>query len=325
MRRAMAEAEVGDDVLGEDPTVRSLEERVAERLGKPAGLFVPSGTMGNQLALRAQSQPGEQLICHVDSHVNRYEGGAPAALSGLQSAFVHTDDGSMPWSAVEALLNPDDVHCAVPGIVSLENTHNRCGGRVFAPEILRATGDRARERGLRVHLDGARLWNAAVALDRPLAEFAAAADTVSVCFSKGMGAPVGSLLVGPTDVIRRAHRLRKQWGGGMRQVGVLAAACLYALDHHFERLADDHFRARRLFEGVEHPDLHGAVPPESNIVLFDVAPHTSSDRIAADLAARGVLVSSFGPRRVRMVTHLDVDDTAIERALEAIVAAGRAR
>lgn len=325
MRAAMADAVVGDDVLGEDPTVLALQERVADLTGKEAALFVPSGTMSNQLALRAQSKPGDQLICHVDSHVHRYEGGAPAALSGLHVSCVVTDDGSMPWDAVEDHLNPDDVHCAEPALVALENTHNRCGGRVLDPEDLAATAERARARGLAVHLDGARLWNAAAALGRPVAELAACADTVSVCFSKGLGAPVGSALCGPRDVIRRAHRLRKQWGGGMRQVGILAAACTYALDHNLDRLLDDHARARRLAEGIDHPDLQVVRVPASNIVLFDVADGRTSDDVARDFAAAGVRVSSFGPRRVRMVTHLDVDDAAVERALDAVATAGRTR
>ncbi len=326
MRRAMAEAEVGDDVLGDDPTVNRLEERVAALTGKEAALYVPSGTMGNQLALRAQSQPGQQLVCHVDSHVVRYEGGAPAALAGLLVSCVHTEDGSMPWPRVSEVLNPDDdVHCAEPAIVALENTHNRRGGRVFPPESQRATLDGARERGLRLHLDGARLWNAAVALERPLADLTTGFDTVSLCFSKGLGAPVGSVLVGDTDVVRRAHRLRKQWGGGMRQVGVLAAACLYALDHHVERMADDHARARRLADELEHPELRAVRTPESNIVLFDVVGERSSSDLVAEFAAAGLLVSAFGPRRVRMVTHLDVSDTEVDRALEIVSSSGSAR
>lgn len=316
MRRAMAEAQVGDDVLGEDPTVHALEERVAALLGKQSALYVPSGTMGNQLALRAQSQPGQQLICHLDSHVHRYEAGAPAALSGLQVSCVVTSDGSMPWSEVEAHLNPDDIHCAEPALLCFENTHNRCGGRVLDSGSAEDTARRARERGLRVHLDGARLWNAAVATGRSMRELASFADTVSVCFSKGLGAPVGSVLAGDEATLRRARRLRKQWGGGMRQVGVLAAACLYALDHHVERLADDHTRARRLAAGVEHPELRLTRAPETNIVLFDVVSGRDSRSIAADLAAVGVLVSSFGSRRIRMVTHLDVGDSDCDRALD---------
>lgn len=318
MRRVMAEAEVGDDVWGEDPTVRALQERVAELLGKASALYVPSGTMGNQLALAAQSRPGDQLICHVDAHVHRYEGGAPAALAGLQVSCVVSEDGAMPWEAVREHLNPDDVHCAPPAILAFENTHNRCGGRILDPAGVRDTARRAREAGLAVHLDGARLWNAAVASGTPLATLAADADTVSVCFSKGLGAPVGSVLAGPEATVRRAHRLRKRWGGAMRQVGHLAAACLYALDHHVERLAEDHARARRLAAEVEHPELRCAGMPDTNIVLFDVVGDRDSGAVTSDLAAAGVLVSSFGPRRVRMVTHLDVDDAAVDRALEAI-------
>lgn len=317
MRQAMAAARVGDDVMGEDPTVRELEERVAGLLGKERALFVPSGTMGNQLALRAQSQPGQQLICHLESHVHRYEAGAPAALSGLHVSCVVSEDGSMPWSEVTAHLNDaEDVHAAEPALLCFENTHNRCGGRVLDQERARASAEQAHAHGLHVHLDGARLWNAAVASGRSLAELASFADTVSVCLSKGLGAPVGSLLAGPQATLRRAHRLRKQWGGGMRQVGILAAAGLFALDHHLELLAQDHARARALAEGAEHPELRLVRTPETNIVLFDVSSDRDSKAIARDLAAAGLLVSSFGPRRIRMVTHLDVSDADCERALD---------
>ena len=317
MREAMGSARVGDDVLGEDPTVRELEERVAALLQKESALFVPSGTMGNQLALRAQSQPGQQMICHLDSHVHRYEGGAPAALSGLQASCVVNEDGSMPWTAIQAHLNDaDDVHAAQPALLCFENTHNRCGGRVLDHDEARVSAERAREFGLRVHLDGARLWNASVATGRPLAELASFADTVTVCLSKGLGAPVGSLLAGSQATLRRAHRLRKQWGGGMRQVGILAAAGLYALDHHLGRLAEDHQRAQRLAAETEHPELRLIRTPETNIVLFDVISGRDSKAIARELAASGLLVSSFGPRNIRMVTHLDLSDTDCDRALD---------
>lgn len=323
MRRAMAAARVGDDVLGEDPTVRALEERIAALLGKERALFVPSGTMGNQLALRAQSQPGQQLICHVDSHVQRYEGGAPAALSGLQVSCVHDAHGNLPWDAIAPLLgDPDDVHAAEPAILSFENTHNRCGGRVLDADLARASADRAHAQGMRVHLDGARLWNAAVASGSSPAELAAHADTVSVCLSKGLGAPVGSLLAGSAATVRRAHRLRKQWGGGMRQAGILAAAGLFALDHHLERLAEDHARARRLAAQAEHPELRVVGPPDTNIVLFDVVSGRDATAIAGDLARAGLLVSTSGAR-VRMVTHLDVDDGDCDRALDLLRAGAR--
>jgi threonine aldolase len=318
MREAMRSAEVGDDVLGEDPTVARLQERMAEQTGKEAALFVPSGTMANQLALRAQTEPGDQAICHLDSHVFRYEAGGPAALSGLLMSTISTADGSMPWEAVDQALNPDDVHCAPPRLLCFENTHNRCGGRVLDPTTFAETARQARARGLRVHLDGARLWNASVALGRSLRSLTEPADTVSLCFSKGLGAPVGSVLCGDQATIARAWRLRKQWGGGMRQVGILAAACLYALDHHVERLSYDHANALRLAERLEHPELRLAWPPESNIVLCDVVGDRSALELAGLFADRGVLVSTFGPKRIRLVTHLDVSTPECDEALSRI-------
>ena len=318
MLRAMAEAEVGDDVLGEDPTVERLQARVAEMLGHEAALYVPSGTMSNQLALRVQTSPGDQLLCHLDAHIHRYEAGAPAALSGLQVSPLSTEDGNLPWSVVEPEINPDDVHCAPASLLAFENTHNRGGGRVLDPEVTRDCARRARDRGLRVHLDGARLWNAAVASGISLEAWAQPFDSVSVCFSKGMGAPIGSVLVSSREVIERARRFRKQWGGGMRQVGGLAAACLFALDHHRERMADDHARARRLAEGIDHPEWKRVVAPQTNIVLFDLVGRRDAAAWIQELAQRGLKVSAFGPRRLRLVTHLDIDDAACERALEIV-------
>jgi len=323
MREAMSSAEVGDDVLGEDPTVKRLQERMADLLGKEAALFVSSGTMANQLALRAQTQPGDQAICHLDSHVYRYEAGGPAALSGLQLGLVSTPDGSMPWPLVAGALNPDDVHCAPSRLVCFENTHNRCGGRVLDPLPLDETAQQAHARGMRVHLDGARLWNAAVALNCSLSSLAASVDTVSLCFSKGMGSPVGSVLCGDRSTVQRAWRLRKQWGGGMRQVGILAAACLYALDHHLPRLAEDHENARRLAEGFEHPRLRLVHAPESNILLYDVVGDRSAFELSDEFRAVGVLVSSFGARRLRMVTHLDLRREDCEEAIRRMHAAAR--
>ncbi len=320
----MASAEVGDDVWGEDPTVNRLQERVAQRLGFEAALFVPSGTMGNQLALAAQSRPGDQLVCHADSHVQRYEGGAPAALSGLQVATVTTGDGNLPWERIEPLLgDPDDPHSAPPALVALENTHNRCGGRVLDEEITERTLREAHRRKLRVHLDGARLWNAAVARGVEPAAVARGFDSVSVCFSKGLGAPAGSILASSAEVILRARRLRKRWGGGMRQVGILAAACEFALDHNFERLDRDHDHARSLAEGIEHPELRLAAAPQTNIVLFEVEGDRDSSAIAARFEEAGLRVSTFGPRRIRMVTHLGIDETDCDRALEIVRRVGR--
>jgi threonine aldolase len=323
MREAMATAEVGDDVWGEDPTVNRLQERAASLTGKEAALFVPSGTMGNQLALRAHTEPGDQLVCHADAHVLHYEGGAPAALSGLQVSTVTTPDGSMPWAGVEARLHPDDVHCAPPRLVAFENTHNRCGGTIHDQAILEDCAGRASARGLATHLDGARLANAAIATGKSLADLCAPVDSVSICFSKGLGAPVGSVLAGSAGFVRRARRFRKQWGGGMRQAGILAAAASFALDHHFDRLAEDHDRARVLAAELDHPQWRLRGQPRTNIVLFDLFEGPDSASWTRRLAERGVLVSAFGPRILRMVTHLDVDDSGLERAIETINALGR--
>jgi threonine aldolase len=319
MRDAICRAEVGDDVWGEDPTVLALEERVSGLAGKDAALFVPSGTMGNQLALRAHTEPGDQLVCHADAHILRYEAGAPAALSGLQTTTIETVDGSMPRGEVEAALHdPADAHQARPRLVAFENTHNRCGGRVQDQASLAACAKAVSTRGFRTHLDGARLFNAAVASAVSIAELAAPVDSVSLCFSKGLGAPVGSVLAGPAEVIHRARRFRKQWGGGMRQAGILAAACLYALDYNFDRLAVDHAHARALAREIEHPEWKLRAEPDTNIVLWDLGGDHDSAWFERELAGLGVLVSSFGPRTVRMVTHLDVASAGVDRAIEAV-------
>ncbi len=318
MRAAMARAEVGDDVFGDDPTVLRLQERVAALLGKEAALYVPSGTMGNQIALRCQARPGDQVVCEAGAHVYHYEGGAPAALSGLTITLVPTPDGLLGWDLVEPVLNPDDIHAARPALVCLENSHNRAGGRILPQAAADLIGRRAHERGLRVHLDGARLWNVHAATGRPLAELAGPADTVSVCFSKGLGAPVGSVLAGDRATIAEARRVRKQLGGGMRQVGILAAACLHALDHHLPLLARDHEHARLLASGLDNPALAVGHPVETNIVIVDVTPPEAAAGLLAHLAERGILAVGFGRGRVRLVPNLDVDADGVRRALDAL-------
>lgn len=318
MLRAMAEAEVGDDVLGDDPTVLRLQARVAELLGKEAGLFVPSGTMGNQLALRAQTSPGDQVVLEDGAHIYRFEAGAPAALSGVLVTCVEAPGGFLDWDRIEAALNPENIHCAPPRLVCLENTHNRAGGRIVPQAVMDAVGRGARARGLRVHLDGARLWHAHVATGLSLAELAAPADTVSVCFSKGLGAPVGSVLVGDRPTVVRAHRFRKMFGGAMRQSGLLAGACLYALDHHLGRLAEDHARAAAMAAGLAHPALRVGHPVDSNIVILEVAGHRGDVRLVEHLAAKGILVLGFGPGRVRLVPNLNNRDEDIPRVIAAL-------
>ncbi len=243
MRRAIAEAEVGDDVFGDDPTVLALEKRCAELAGKAAALYVPSGTMANQLAVNVLTQPGNEVLLESESHIFLYEQGGIAANSGCLAHVVPGERGALDPAALVARLRPaSDDHAAKLALVCVENTHNRAGGAIVPLAKLRAMADTAREHGVRVHLDGARLWNAAVASGVSIAEWAACADTAMMCFSKGLGAPVGSILVGGEAEIRQARRVRKRWGGGMRQAGILAAACLHALDHHLARLAEDHAR-----------------------------------------------------------------------------------
>jgi len=318
MRRAIAEAEVGDDVFGDDPTVMRLERRVAELAGKEAALYVPSGTMGNQLAVHSLTSPGDEVLLESESHIFLYEQGGMAANSGCLAHVVRGERGVMPVEALAATLrNADaDDHVARLALVCAENTHNRAGGTVVPLDALRALAASARHLGVRVHLDGARLWNASVATGVPIAEWAACADTVMMCFSKGLGAPVGSILVGDGPAIRRARRTRKRWGGGMRQVGLLAAACLHALDHHVARLADDHRRAKVLAAG-----LRGAAvrvdEPDTNIVIATLAAPLEVPAVLSALERRGVRMVGFGTGRIRAICHLDVDDAGIARAIAA--------
>jgi threonine aldolase len=318
MRQAMASAEVGDDVFGDDPTVNLLQEEVAQLLGKAAALLVPSGTMSNQIALLAQTHPGQQVVLEAGAHIYRYEAGAPAALAGVLIAPVEGEHGALTWAQIEAALNPDDLHAAPPALICLENTHNRSGGRIFPQPLLVEIGREAHARNLRVHLDGARLWNAHVATGLPLAELAAPADTVSVCFSKALGAPVGSLLAGDGPTIARARRCRKMLGGGMRQAGILAAACRYALAHHLPRLADDHARARRLAASLANPLVGLDHEVQTNIVILRVSPPATAAALLAYLKSRGILGVGFGPGRVRLVPHLDIDDHGLDLVIGAL-------
>ena len=318
MRRAIAEAEVGDDVFGDDPTVIALERRVAGLAGKEAALFVPSGTMGNQLAVHVLTKPADEVLLEAESHIYFYEQGGIATNSGCLAHPVRGERGVLPLDAITAALRGEDDHIARVSLVCAENTHNRAGGAIVPLERLRALVALARERGLAVHLDGARLWNASVATGVPIADWAACADTVQMCFSKGLGAPVGSILVGTAGHVRAARRARKRWGGGMRQVGILAAACLHALDHHVGRLAEDHVRAKRLADGLAGLPGVRVIAPDTNIVFLDLEPpQPDAGAVVRGMAERGVRVSAYGPRRVRAITHLDVDDAGIEHAVGA--------
>jgi threonine aldolase len=319
MRRAIMDAEVGDDVFGDDPTVLALERRVAELAGKEAALYVPSGTMGNQLAVRCHTEPGDEVLLDPESHIFVYEQGGLGANSGCLAHPVLGEGGAItPAQVVAAVRDPADDHVARVRLLCLENTHNRQGGVIVPLERLQAVATAARGLGVAVHLDGARLWNASVASRIPVRDWAATADSVMMCFSKGLGAPVGSILTGAGDFIRRAHRARKRWGGGMRQVGILAAACLHALDHHVERLAEDHARARTLAAGFARAPGVRVIEPETNIVIVTLErPALDPAAVLRALEARGVRMVSFGGRRLRAITHLDVDDAGVARAVEA--------
>lgn len=321
MRAAMHAAEVGDDVFHEDPTVNRLEERVAEILGKEAALFVPSGTMSNQIAVKVHTQPGDELICDVNCHIYNYEAGGPAILSAVMCHTLDGDCGILDVTQLEDTIRPDDEHQVRTRLVCLENTHNRGGGRVYPFERIQAIHAWTRQHGLMLHLDGARLWNAVVATGIAAKKWGALFDTVSVCFSKGLGAPVGSALAGPRELIARARRIRKLFGGGMRQAGVLAAAALYALDHHIERMAEDHRNAQTIARAIaETPGLRLAPPDvETNLVWFRVEREigTAND-LAAALKECGVLVQVLGPQTLRACTHLDVSAAQAERAAEMI-------
>ena len=317
MRRAMAEAEVGDDVYGEDPSVNRLQERVAELLGKEAAIFTPSGTMANQAALKAATQPGDEVICDRNCHILNFEAGTPAAFSGLMMNALEAPRGILSPEQVEAAIRPDNPHYPQTRVVELEITHNRGGGSIYPIETVRAIAEIARGHGLWMHLDGARLWNAGVATGIALSTWAAEFDAVSVCFSKGLGAPVGSAVAGTAEFIKRVHRVRKMMGGGMRQAGVLAAAGLYALEHNIQRLAEDHANAKLLAGAVADLPKVSLNPDEveTNIVIFDLVDANRTARsVAAELKARGVLVGAIGPMRIRMVTHLDLSRPQCEEA-----------
>ena len=318
MRAAMFAAPLGDDVFGDDPTVNALQERVASMLGKEAALFVPSGTQSNLVAIMSHCQRGDEYIVGQMAHTYRWEGGGAAVLGSVQpQPLAHQSDGTLALADIEAAIKPDDAHFARTRLLTLENT---LGGKVLPMAYGEAATALARERGLATHLDGARLFNAAVKLGVPARAITQHFDTVSVCFSKGLGAPVGSALVGPRELIQRAHRWRKMLGGGMRQAGVLAAAALYALDHHIDRLADDHTLAQRLAHGLALLPGVTVEHPQTNIVFADV-PAEHGEGLVAHLKACGVLAtgSLYGrSSRLRFVTHLDVDASGIDRTVAAV-------
>jgi threonine aldolase len=322
MREAMACAEVGDDVFGDDPTVRELESETARLLGKEAAVFTASGTMANQLAIRSHTEPGDEIVVDANAHIYCYEAGAPAALSGVMCRCLEGKRGIFAAVELEAALRPADLHFPRTRLVCLENTHNRGGGKVWPLQAIQEVAAAARKHGLQLHLDGARLWNASVASGVAERDYAAFCDTVSVCFSKGLGAPVGSALVGSKTLIDRARRFRKMLGGGMRQVGIIAAGALYALHHHRARLAADHANAKFLATGLAGIDGLELDPAEveTNMVRFRVRTMPAAAFVERMLT-RNVLVLATGPDTVRAVTNLMVSVKDIEAAVKAVSAA----
>lgn len=319
MRQTIAEAPVGDDVLGDDPTVQALEHYTAEILGKEAAVYMPSGTMTNQVALRVHTEPGDEIILEAQSHIYYYEGGAPAALSGVMCQLIQGDRGVFTAEALERSLRPRDPHFPPSKLVCLENTHNRGGGTIFPLTEIQTIAAICQQRGLKFHLDGARLWNACVATGITAADYAEPFDTVSVCFSKGLGAPVGSALVGSHSAMDRARRFRKLFGGSMRQAGLIAAGALYALQHHRDRLVMDHQNAQLLAQGLA--TIEGitidASTVQTNIVVFETPQH-SAPTIVKQLEQRGIRLFATGEHKIRAVTHLMIEAHHIPLALDQI-------
>lgn len=327
MRDAIAQCRVGDDVIDVDPTVAQLQERIAQLLGKEAAIFMPSGTMTNQVALRVHCQPGDEFICEANCHIYNYEQGAFAQLSGLVAQTVMGDFGILQPAQLVGLIKPDDEHFVRTRLLCLENTHNRGSGRVQPYDLVEEICQSAHETGLMTHLDGARLFNAVAASEIPADQWAQHFDTVSVCFSKGLGAPVGSALAGTEEMMREARRHRKLFGGGMRQAGVIAAAALYALDHHRDRLTEDHDNAQTLVNAIASSEGIYLDPAEvdTNIVMFQVDPELcSGPGFVAALKSKDVLVLAVGPQRVRAVTHLDVTSEEVDRAASIIAETAQA-
>jgi threonine aldolase len=313
MKQAMVEAPLGDDVFGDDPTVNLLEEVAAKRAGKEAALFVPSGTMANQIAIRVHTQPGDEAILEAGAHPFNYEAGGAAVISGVQLRVVPGKDGILDPADVDAVIRGPDVHFAPPRLLMVEDTSNRGGGTIYPIERLDALAELAARKGLRTHLDGARAFNAVVASGIPLARRVEKYDTVSFCFSKGLGAPAGSVLCGPKDLVATARRVRKMLGGGMRQAGILAAAALFALENHVDRLAEDHRRARELSMGLLMAGYDVKLP-QTNLIYV-----TLKDAPAAQawLREQGIWALPVAPNRMRLVLHLDVDDAGVNATIKA--------
>jgi threonine aldolase len=319
MRAVIAAAEVGDDVFADDPTVNELQAHVADMFGHEAALFTPSGTMANQIAMQLLVSPGEELICDADAHVVTYEMGAAAAYSGITTRTWPAVGADIDVDQVASMIREPAPFMVTTRAIAVEQTHNRAGGTVISMETLRRLRTAASDAGVALHCDGARIWHAHVADAVPLRDYGVLFDTISVCLSKGLGAPVGSLVIGSQEHIERARIIRKRMGGGMRQTGLLAAAGRYALDHHIERLADDHARAQRLAQALEPFGVVDAAKVRTNLVILDLSSTSlDSSALAKATAEEGVLTSTMGAKLGRVVTHLDVDDDGIDRAIEVL-------
>ncbi|MEO1636343.1 MAG: low-specificity L-threonine aldolase [Cyanobacteria bacterium J06631_9] len=319
MRQAMMQAPVGDDVMGDDPTVNELEAYVADLLGKEAAVYMPSGTMTNQVALRSHTQPGDEIVLEAEAHIYYYEGGGPAALSGVSCRLLPSDGGVFSAAAVEQTLRPQDPHFPKTRLVCVENTHNRSGGRIFPLKTIREIARVCQQKSLKLHMDGARFWNACIATGISEADYARPFDTLSVCFSKGLGAPVGSALVGTAEQMQIARRFRKMFGGGMRQAGMIAAGALYALQHQRDRLAEDHENAKLLakgLQGIKSVEID-PIAVETNIVNFEVAGQVAEEVVKA-LRAEGIGVLATGPHKIRAVTNLMVKQGQIQQVVDAV-------
>ncbi len=319
MLKAMEMAQVGDDVFGEDPTINALQEKAAALFGMEEALFCPSGTMTNQIAIKCHTQPGDEVICDESSHIYQYEGGGIAFNSGASVKLIHGDRGRITAKQVVASIQPDDPHRPVSRLVSLENTSNRGGGSCYNFSAILEIREICTRYGLAFHLDGARLWNALVARKETAIQYGNVFDSISVCLSKSLGCPAGSLLLGTRSFIRKARRIRKVFGGGMRQAGFLAAAGIYALDEHIGRLEEDHLHARVIAEAIAgRPFVKMMLPVETNIIIFELDESTTAPELVTRLAEKDVLAYAIAPNRIRLVLHLDITPAMVEKTLTII-------
>lgn len=318
MRQAIADAQVGDDVLGDDPTVIELESKVANILGKEAAVFMPSGTMTNQVAVRLHTEPGDEIVMEENSHTYFYEAGAPAAISGVMCRLITGDRGLFTADQLKAVLRPPNLHFPKTKLLVLENTHNRGGGTIWPIEQIASVAQTARNASLRMHLDGARLWNASAATDILENDYAKYFDTISVCFSKGLGAPIGSALAGSAEMIERARRFRKMFGGGMRQAGIIAAGAIFALDNNRNRLKEDHANAKRLAQGISNLKAIDIKPEtvQTNILFFNTT--APAAQLVEKMKQKNILMMALGTNSIRAVTNLMVTEEMIEETIETI-------